>query len=298
MAEWNSRRLSALLATNIDALVLAAVRDGKSAELEAFSNNLARQAKLAPAQPEVANPWADDHLAMGDEEKKEGLEHLNIKVVTQDGNEIHFKCKQTTPLQKLMHAFCNRQGWSMGTVRFLFDGNLIRERDTPAQLDMEDNDVIDVMREQQGGCIASPVPALFGAHAHAVGLRYLECAGELTHATPQDARAIVLQLGGSLDAEPKVVVEPVLDASACAALTTYLDERAAAHETGAAPDLRLTLGEAELEVLIGQQACAAVVAAFGAPFDAIRLRRAEASAPLPQCVAFHTDFSKRTMQVA
>ena len=277
MAEWNSRRLSALLATNIDALVLAAVRDGKSAELEAFSNNLARQAKLAPAQPEV----------------------INLKVVHhRDGNETYFKCKPTTPLQKLMHAFCNRQGWSTLSVRFLFDGRLISERDTPQQLDMEDGDIIDVMQEQQGGCIASPVPALFGAHAHAVGLRYLECAGELSHATPQDARAIVLRLGGSLDAEPKVVVEPVLDASACAALTTYLDEHAAARETGAAPDLRLTLGEAELEALIGQQACAAVVAAFGAPFDAIRLRRAEASAPLPQCVAFHTDFSKRTMQVA
>ena len=291
MAEWNSRRLSALLATNIDALVLAAVRDGKSAELEAFSNNLARQAKLAPAQPEVANPWA--------EEKKEGGEHINLKVVNlADGNEIYFKCKQTTPLQKLMHAFCNRQGVSIYSVRFMFNDHRIKERDTPQQLDMEDGDIIDVLQEIRGGCIASPVPALFGAHAHAVGLRYLECAGELTHATPQDARAIVLQLGGSLDAEPKVVVEPVLDASACAALTTYLDERAAAHETGAAPDLRLTLGEAELEVLIGQQACAAVVAAFGAPFDAIRLRRAEASAPLPQCVAFHTDFSKRTMQVA
>ena len=223
---------------------------------------------------------------------------LTVIIVEPSGTEIIFVLKHTTPLQKMMHAYCNRKGVSTSSVRFLFeDSNRLNETQTPQQLDMEDGDIIDVMQEQQGGCIASPVPALFGAHAHAVGLRYLECAGELTHATPQDARAIVRQLGGSLDAEPKVVVEPVLDASACAALTTYLDERAAAHETGAAPDLRLTLGEAELEALIGQQACAAVVAAFGAPFDAIRLRRAEASAPLPQCVAFHTDFSKRTMQV-
>ena len=274
MAEWNSRRLSALLATNIDSLVLAAVRDGKSAELEAFSNNLARQAKLAPAQPD----------------------HVNLKVVTQDGNEIYFKCKQATPLQKLMHAFCNRQGVSTNSVVFSFDGNRINETQTPEQLSMEDGDIIDVRLEQQGGCIASPVPALFGAHAHAVGLRYLECAGELSHSTPQDARAIVLRLGGSLNAGPEIGVEPVLDASACAALTAYLDEHAA-RETGAAPDLRLTLREAELEALIGVRACAAVVAAFGTPFDAIRLRRAEASTPLPQCVAFHTDFSKRTMQV-
>ena len=72
---------------------------------------------------------------MGDEEKKEGGgEHINLKVVTQDGNEIYFKCKQTTPLQKLMHAFCNRQGVSTNSVRFLFDGNRINETQTPAQV--------------------------------------------------------------------------------------------------------------------------------------------------------------------
>ena len=108
---------------------------------------------------------------MGDEEKKEGGEHINLKVVTQDGNEIYFKCKQTTPLQKLMHAFCNRQGVSMNSVRFLFDGNRVNETQTPSQLGMEDcgeslppvptasdrtqplswrADAIDVMVEQYG----------------------------------------------------------------------------------------------------------------------------------------------------
>ena len=71
---------------------------------------------------------------MGDEEKKEGGEHINLKVVTQDGNEIYFKCKQTTPLQKLMQAFCNRQGVSTNSVRFLFDGNRINETQTPQQV--------------------------------------------------------------------------------------------------------------------------------------------------------------------
>lgn len=72
-------------------------------------------------------------------------------MVTQDGNEIYFKCKQTTPLKKLMDAFCNRQGVSSNSVRFLFDGNRINETQTPQQLEMEDGDVIDVMVEQQGG---------------------------------------------------------------------------------------------------------------------------------------------------
>ncbi len=123
---------------------------------------------------------------MAEEEKKPG-ETINLKVMTQDGNEIFFKCKLTTPLNKLMKAFCERQGVSMNTVRFLFDGNRINQEQTPQQacarprasaqparacarpharaiasasqrrpcrpqLDMEDGDVIDVMVEQQGGC--------------------------------------------------------------------------------------------------------------------------------------------------
>jgi hypothetical protein len=35
------------------------------------------------------------------EEKKPDTGALNLKVVTQDGNEIFFKCKMTTPLQKV-----------------------------------------------------------------------------------------------------------------------------------------------------------------------------------------------------
>merc|ERR1712046_498835 len=85
------------------------------------------------------------------EDKKDVGEHINLKVVTQDGNEIYFKCKQTTPLQKLMRAFCQRQGVQMNAVRFLFDGTRVRDSQTPKDLAMEDGDIIDVMMEQTGG---------------------------------------------------------------------------------------------------------------------------------------------------
>ena len=124
---------------------------------------------------------------MGDEEKPQ-VDHLNLKVVTQDGNEIFFKCaavppppaalpdlrasrcaaaeifagshtrrsasrrcKKTTALSKLMNAFCQRQGVNLNAVRFLFDGTRINSDQTPEGLEMEDGDVIDVMVEQQGG---------------------------------------------------------------------------------------------------------------------------------------------------
>ena len=96
---------------------------------------------------------------MGDtEDKKPDVgEAINLKVVTQDGNEIFFKaraaaraqhcadalsrsdsraaqCKPATQLSKLMNAFCQRQGVAANTVRFLFDGNRLRETQTPKEV--------------------------------------------------------------------------------------------------------------------------------------------------------------------
>uniref|UniRef100_A0A2K6KX06 Small ubiquitin like modifier 3 n=1 Tax=Rhinopithecus bieti TaxID=61621 RepID=A0A2K6KX06_RHIBE len=43
------------------------------------------------------------------------------------------------------------QGLSMRQIRFRFDGQPINETDTPAQLEMEDEDTIDVFQQQTGG---------------------------------------------------------------------------------------------------------------------------------------------------
>lgn len=59
-----------------------------------------------------------------------GVEHLNIKV-TDNNNEVFFKIKRSTKLDKLMNAFCERQGKSMQSVRFLFEGQRVQPTDTP-----------------------------------------------------------------------------------------------------------------------------------------------------------------------
>ncbi|XP_012517019.1 PREDICTED: small ubiquitin-related modifier 2-like isoform X2 [Propithecus coquereli] len=74
---------------------------------------------------------------MADEKPKEGINtetnnHVNSKVVGQDGFVVHFKIKRHTPLSKLMKAYCERQ-------------------DTPAQLEMEDEVTTDVFQQQTGG---------------------------------------------------------------------------------------------------------------------------------------------------
>ncbi|RPD53941.1 small ubiquitin-like modifier [Lentinus tigrinus ALCF2SS1-7] len=76
---------------------------------------------------------------------------INIKVVTQTGEEVFFKIKRNTKLSKLQGAYANKVGKDVGSIRFLYDGQRITDDDTPASLEMDDNDTIDVMVEQVGG---------------------------------------------------------------------------------------------------------------------------------------------------
>jgi small ubiquitin-related modifier len=61
-------------------------------------------------------------------------EHINVKVVNAEGNEVFFKIKKSTPLRKLMEAYCKRQGFTLGTVRFSFDGNRISDEQTAEEV--------------------------------------------------------------------------------------------------------------------------------------------------------------------
>nr|XP_048315207.1 uncharacterized protein LOC125416330 isoform X1 [Myodes glareolus] len=95
-------------------------------------------------------------FAMADEKPKEGVktknnDHINLKVAGQDGSVVQIKIKRHIPLSKLMKAYCERQGLSMRQTRFRFDGQPIYEADTPALLEMEDEDTIDVFQQLTGG---------------------------------------------------------------------------------------------------------------------------------------------------
>ncbi|KAF8907066.1 ubiquitin-related domain-containing protein [Gymnopilus junonius] len=82
---------------------------------------------------------------------------INIKVVSSTGEEVFFKIKRSTKLSKLQGAYASKVGKDVSSIRFLYDGARINDDDTPASLDMDDNDTIDVMVEQVGGyCEVSP----------------------------------------------------------------------------------------------------------------------------------------------
>lgn len=50
-----------------------------------------------------------------------------------------------------MEAYCSRQGVQQASVRFLYDGERLKDDQTPESLNMEDDDVIDAVAQQTGG---------------------------------------------------------------------------------------------------------------------------------------------------
>ena len=71
---------------------------------------------------------------------------------TQTGEETFFKIKKTTKMNKVFQTYANRKGVQLGSLRFLLDGERIEPDQTPKMLELDDQDQIDCMLEQSGGC--------------------------------------------------------------------------------------------------------------------------------------------------
>ncbi|TVY82227.1 Small ubiquitin-related modifier [Lachnellula suecica] len=91
-----------------------------------------------------------DNGSPGPEEPKS----LTITVRDPASQEMQFKIKNNTRMEKVTNAFCKAQGIGADTRRFTLDGHRIQKGETPKMLEMEDGDVIDVFVEQLGGVLS------------------------------------------------------------------------------------------------------------------------------------------------
>ncbi len=55
-------------------------------------------------------------------------------------------------MSKVIQTYASRKGVDSTTLRFLVDGERVKPDDTPRSLDLDDQDQIDCMLEQSGGC--------------------------------------------------------------------------------------------------------------------------------------------------
>ena len=75
----------------------------------------------------------------------------NVATNPKTGEETFFKIKKGTKMSKVFSAFAKRKGVQASSLRFLMDGDRVKEDDTPLSLELEDQDMLDCMLEQTGG---------------------------------------------------------------------------------------------------------------------------------------------------
>ena len=230
-------------------------------------------------------------------------QRITIKVATQDGSEIFFKCRMTKPLVRLMNIFCTRNGVAANSVRFLFDGCRINGHQTPEELEMEDGDVIDVMVEQQGWMPwAAPLattPLLCGT-------------ADPTALAPSDVALLKATAVGP-HAKPgrrEVVIQrPVLAAADCATLMEHADRMMTHSDSATHPvsvdELVMLLNRAALQKIyaLGEDAMResrprhARFVHEQMPWPRLALRRRNATAAHDARIAFHRDGSRVVVHV-
>lgn len=83
---------------------------------------------------------------------------ITIKVRDQAGDIMFFKVKKTTEMKKIFDAYAQRLGVAPKNLKFMLDGERLKESDTPKMLELQDEDQIDVLLEQVGGADAEVKP--------------------------------------------------------------------------------------------------------------------------------------------
>ena len=85
--------------------------------------------------------------------EKLALFPLLISVAGLQGDEVYFKVKPTTRLQKIFDAYANRKGVAGDSLRFLFKGSRVDGEPTCAAIGLEDGDQLEAENAQ--GAVAA-----------------------------------------------------------------------------------------------------------------------------------------------
>ncbi|XP_019156496.1 PREDICTED: small ubiquitin-related modifier 2-like [Ipomoea nil] len=83
--------------------------------------------------------------------KTENGSYIELKVQMQNQRDHYFTIRRNEALQTVLVGYCKLEDKEFEATRFFFDGKRVQACDTPDELGMEEEDVIDAFQEMFGG---------------------------------------------------------------------------------------------------------------------------------------------------
>lgn len=197
---------------------------------------------------------------------------MQIFVKDLRGRILTVVCDSSDSIDHLKQKIQDKDGIPPDQQRLTYGSKRMEDGRMLSDYNVQKESVVVLTLSLRGGCIASPVPAIFGLHLWP----YPSSRHEL-HSMPVQSALSLLKAHSRDGNHPFEIVshKNVLDVDSCNKLVCRLDELHALQKVKV-DDFRVTFSADDIKAVIGDKAVNSLTALFNVPYDTIRLRRVEA----------------------